>query len=70
MEEMKGLATAINALGEKIIDLERTASCERYLKEEAERTLLNRISELEKENLGLRERLDAVHKYIERMEEE
>lgn len=70
MEEMKGLATAINSLGEKIIELERTANCERYLKEEAERTLLNRISELEKENHGLREKLNAVHNYIERMEEE
>ena len=69
MEEMKGLATAINALGEKIIELERSAACERYLKEEAERTLLNRISELEKENNHLREKLIAVHKYIERMEE-
>lgn len=70
MEEMKGLAAAINALGEKITDLERTAACERYLKEEAERTLLARISELEKENAALREKLNAVHTYIDRMEGE
>ena len=70
MEEMNGLTTAIKALGEKLIELERNAACERYLKEEAERTLLNRISELEKENNALRERLSAVHMYIERMEEE
>lgn len=69
MEEMNGLATAINALGEKIIEAERSAACERYLKEEAERTLLNRISELEKENDNLREKLNAVHMYIEQMEE-
>lgn len=70
MEETKGLATAINTLGEKIAELETRVACERYLKEEAERTLLNRISELEKENDNLREKLNAVHMYIERMEEE
>lgn len=69
MEEKNGLATAINALGEKIIELERSVSYERYTKEEAERTLLARISELEKENNHLHEKLNAVHKYVERMEE-
>lgn len=64
MGEMKGLATAINLIGEKIIELERDVACERYLKEEKER----RISELEKENNALREKLNAVHTYIERME--
>ena len=66
---MNGVATALNALGEKITELESSLKCERYLKDEAERTLLNRISELEKENHTLREKLDAVHIYIERMEE-
>ncbi len=65
MEEMKGLVSAINALGEKITELERSVVYERYMKEEGER----RISELEKENNHLREKLNAVHTYIERMEE-
>ena len=84
MEEMKGFAAAINAIGEKIIDLERTATCERYLKEEAERMLTVRINQLQDElnikNDALNEahamieklsnKLDAVHAYTERMEEE
>lgn len=84
MEEMKGLASAINALGEKIIEAERTASCERYLKEECERMLTARINQLQDElnikNDALNEahamieklsnKLDSVHTYIERMEEE
>ncbi len=65
MEEKNGLITVIEVLGEKIIDLERSVLYERYLKEENER----RISELEKENNALREKLNAVHMYIERMEE-
>ena len=69
MEEKKGLLAAIEALGEKITELERTVECERYWKEENERTLRNSISELEKENNILREKLNAVHAYIERMEE-
>ena len=69
MEEMKGLATALNALGEKIIELERSVAYERYTKEENERTLLARISNLESENEALHEKLNAVHNYIERMEE-
>ena len=69
MEENNGINIAINVLGEKIAQLETEVRCERYLKEEAERTLLNRISELEKENNSLRERMTEVQHYIERMEE-
>ena len=66
MEEKTGIETAINTLGEKIIELERSVVYERYLKEEKE----HRISELEKENNALREKLNAVHKYIDQKERE
>lgn len=62
---MEGVTKALNALGEKIGELENSFKYERYLKEEKER----RIAELEKENNGLREKLNAVHKYIGQMEE-
>ena len=69
MDENNGYIVAINVLGEKIVDLEGKVKSERFWKEETERNLLNRISVLEKENSVLREKLNAVHMYIERMEE-
>lgn len=83
MEEMKGITTAISALGEKITELERNVAYERYLKEESERTLTARINDLQKEVSvkcdelkeayalieKMNTKLEAVNAYVERMEE-
>lgn len=65
---MEGVTKALNVLGEKISELESSLKYERYMKEENERGLRNLISELEKENKNLREKLNSVHKYIDQME--
>lgn len=59
MEEMKGLLTAINAMGEKINMLEDDLRFAGY-----------KAENLEKENADLRKKLEEVRLYISRMEEE
>lgn len=65
MEEMKGIAAAIDALGNTIANLERALYYARIDRDNAE----NRIKNLISENERLTEKLNAVHNYIERMED-
>ena len=68
MEEKNGLAVALNALGEKIIELERSASYERYMKEENERTLTARINQLQAELNEKNDALEEAHALIAKMD--
>lgn len=60
MEEMKGTAYAINALGNTIAQLEQDLYYERMRRENAE----NRSTQLASENERLVKKLDAVEAYI------
>lgn len=60
MEEMKGIGTAINALGHTIANLEQELYYERLRRENAE----NRSTELASENERLTKKLSAVEAYI------
>ena len=62
MEEMKGTAYAINALGNTIAELTQELYYERLRRENAE----NRLSELASENDRLTKKLNAVDAFIER----
>lgn len=68
MEEKNGLATALNALGDKIIELENSVKYERYLKEENERTLTARINQLQAELNEKNDALAEAHALIEKMD--
>ena len=60
MEEMKGTAYAINALGNTIAQLEQDLYYERMRRENAE----NRSATLASENERLTKKLNAVESYI------
>lgn len=60
MEEMKGIALAINALGNTIANLEQELYYERLCKENAEK----RANDLTAENERLMQKLNAVEAYI------
>ena len=60
MEEMKGTAYAINALGNTIAQLEQDLYYERMRRENAE----NRSTQLASENERLSKKLNAVEAYI------
>ena len=60
MEEMKGIGTAINALGNAIAQLEQDLYYERLRRENAE----NRSEQLQTENDNLTKKLNAVEEYI------
>ena len=60
MEEMKGTAYAINALGNTIAQLEQDLYYERMRRENAE----NRSTQLAAENERLMKKLNAVESYI------
>ena len=60
MEEMKGTAYAINALGNTIAQLEQDLYYERMRRENAE----NRSNTLAAENERLTKKLNAVETYI------
>ena len=60
MEEMKGTAYALNALGETIAQLEQDLYYERLRRENAE----NRSNDLASENERLTKKLNAVEAYI------
>ena len=60
MEEMKGTAYAINALGTTIAQLEQELYYERMRRENAE----NRSAQLASENEHLSKKLNAVEAYI------
>ena len=60
MEEMKGIGTAINALGNTITQMAQDLYYERLRRENAE----NRAKELETENEQLLNKLNAVEAYI------
>ena len=62
MEEMKGIATAINALGNTIAQLEQDLYYERLCKENAEK----RSIQLAAENEQLVKKLSAVESYIDK----
>ena len=62
MEEMKGIATAINALGNTIAQLEQDLYYERLCKENAEK----RSIQLAAENEQLVKKLNAVESYIDK----
>lgn len=57
MDELTGMLTAINALGEKINTLEDELRFSGY-----------RVENLEAENAALKKKLDEVKSYIVRME--
>ena len=59
MEDMGGMLSAINALGEKINSLEDELRFSGY-----------RVENLETENASLRKKLDEVKHYIDQMEEQ
>lgn len=61
MEDMNGIAVAVNILGERIAKLESELHFERLMREQAE----TRIKQLEGENIGLVKRIKA---YAEQME--
>ena len=60
MEEMKGTAYAINALGNTIAQLEQELYYEQIRRENAE----TRANKLTEENERLMKKLDAVEAYI------
>lgn len=60
MEEMNGIGTAINALGNTIANLEHELYIERICKENAEK----RATDLATENERLMKKLNAVDAYI------
>ena len=60
MEEMKGTAYALNALGATIAQLEQDLYYERLRRENAE----NRSNDLAAENERLMKKLNAVEAYI------
>lgn len=60
MEEMKGIGTAINALGKTIAQLEQDLYYEQLRRENAE----NRYEQLQAENEQLMKKLNAVEAYI------
>lgn len=60
MEEMKGIGTAINALGNAIAQLEQDLYYEQLRRENAE----NRSEQLQAENEQLTKKLNAVEVYI------
>ena len=60
MEEMKGTAYALNALGETIAQLEQDLYYERLRRENAE----NRSNDLASENERLMKKLNEVEAYI------
>ena len=60
MEEMKGIGTAINALGNTIANLEQELYYERLRRENAE----TRANDLATENERLTKKLNAVESYI------
>lgn len=62
MEEMKGTAYAINALGNTIAQLEQELRYEQFRRENAE----NRSKQLQEENERLMKKLNAVDAFIER----
>lgn len=62
MEEMKGTAYAINALGNAIAQLEQDLYYEKLRRENAE----NRFEQLQAENDRLTKKLNAVDAFIER----
>lgn len=62
MEEMKGTAYAINALGNAIAQLEQDLYYEKLRREGAE----NRLEQLKAENEQLMRKLNAVDAFIER----
>ncbi len=62
MEEMKGTAYAINALGNTIAQLEQELRYEQFRRENAE----NRSKQLQEENEQLMKKLNAVDAFIER----
>ena len=62
MEEMKGTAYAINALGNAIAQLEQDLYYEKLRRENAE----NRLEQLQVENERLMKKLNAVDAFIER----
>lgn len=62
MEEMKGTAYAINAIGNAIAQLEQDLYYERMRRENAE----NRCEQLQAENDRLSKKLNAVDAFIER----
>lgn len=62
MDEMKGTAYAINALGNTIAQLEQDLYYERLRRENIE----NRFEQLQAENDRLTKKLNAVDAFIER----
>lgn len=60
MEDMKGTAYAVNALGNTIANLEQELYFERMRRENAE----NRSTQLASENERLTKKLNAVEAYI------
>ena len=60
MEETKGIAIAINALGNTIANLEQELYYERLCRENSEK----RVNELTAENERLTQKLNAVESYI------
>ena len=66
MEEMKGICTAINLLGERIAQLESDLRFERMMKEDATK----RVDTLMSENAKLRNMLDKVQDYIDLLEDD
>lgn len=61
MEETRGIAAAVSALGNALAQLEQELYYERLAKENAE----NRASKLAEENERLMKKLDAVEAYME-----
>lgn len=62
MEEMKGMTSAINALGNRIAELEQALYYEQLCRENAEK----RAADLKVENESLAKKVRAVEAYIER----
>lgn len=67
MEEKKtGLEKAFEALGNRIVELEREKNYERIMKEDSERE----VKRLTEENAQLRSKLNAVEEFINTAEEQ
>ena len=72
MEENRGYLAAIEALGDKIVALRESLMYSGYRVDNLESDLKRKTDECEvlrAENAKLTKMLDAVHQYIEKMEE-
>lgn len=66
MDEKNNVLAALKALGEKIIALEEECNSQKLFREIAE----DKAAKLQAENDRLNRKLEEVHAYIKRMEEQ